>query len=100
MSEVLMKVPVVLRGKMATSLLKAAEELGMEPSVIRSQSDGFKVPQEVHEYLYPSQYEDPDETPVITSVNSIEDIPGAGDDDKPSTPAEDFGDGKDEDNDL
>lgn len=87
MSEVLIKVPVALRGKMATQLLEAAETLGLEPAVVRSQTEGFRVPTEVHEYLYPSSYENDDETPVSTQVNDEGDIPG-----ESSDPAADFDD--------
>lgn len=62
MSEVLMKLSPHVRGQMATKLLEGAEKLGMEPSVVRSQSEGFKVPEELHRYLFPSEYEDSDES--------------------------------------
>lgn len=80
MSNVLMKLTVHARGEMATKLLEAAEELGLEPGVIRSQSDGFLVPVEVHRHLFPSQY-DEDGEPVVES-NAPE----------RSDPADDFSD--------
>lgn len=58
--QVLLKMSVHVRGIMATKLLAAAEELGMDPTVVRSQSDGFKVPVELHQYLYPSEYDEGD----------------------------------------
>lgn len=80
MSNVSMKLTVHARGEMATKLLEAAEELGLQPGVIRSQSDGFLVPVEVHRHLFPSQY-DEDGQPIVES-----DAPEQGD------PADDFGD--------
>lgn len=36
----------------ATLLLAAAEELGLEPEVVRTSEDGFVVPQEVHDKAF------------------------------------------------
>jgi hypothetical protein len=58
MTDVLMKLTVHARGEMATKLLEAADTLGLDPGVVRSQSDGFLVPTELHQYLFPSQYDD------------------------------------------
>lgn len=55
-----MELTVHARGQMATKLLDAAEHLGLGPEVIRSQSEGFLVPEEVHRYLFPSEYDQPD----------------------------------------
>jgi hypothetical protein len=63
MSEVLLELNHYVRGEMATKLLAAARELGFGVSVIKSQSEGFLVPVEVHQYLFPSQYE-----PIIPPV--------------------------------
>lgn len=52
-----MELTVHARGLMATKLLDAAEHLGLGPEVIRSQSEGFLVPEEVHRYLFPSEYD-------------------------------------------
>lgn len=87
MTNVMMKVPVALRGKMVNALFEATEALGLEKSVVRSQTDGFLVPTEVHKHLFPSSYENEDETPVTTSINDEADIPGAED-----SGAEDFDD--------
>lgn len=48
-------VPHVARGKIATQLLEAADELGYPPAAIRSQTDGFLVPSLVYYHLFPSQ---------------------------------------------
>jgi len=37
----------------ATLLLAAAEELGLDPSVVQTYEGGFLVPQEVHDKAYP-----------------------------------------------
>lgn len=66
MTDVKMKLTVHARGEMATKLLEAADHLDLPRSVIRSQTSGFLVPEEVHRYLFPSLYEnegdgDPDQ---------------------------------------
>jgi hypothetical protein len=66
MSEVLLELNPYVRGEMATKLLAAARELGFPVSVIKSQSEGFLVPTEVHQYLFPSQYSTPD--PIVPPV--------------------------------
>lgn len=68
MPDVFMKLTVHARGEMATKLLAAAEELGLHVRTIRMQSEGFLVPEEVHQHLFPSQYA---EAPLV----------GTGDDD-------------------
>ena len=52
-------VPHVARGKIATQLLNAAEELGYPVAAIRSQEDGFLVPSLVYYHLFPSQIPTP-----------------------------------------
>lgn len=95
MSNVSMKLTVHARGEMATKLLEAAEELGLEPWVIRSQSDGFLVPVEVHRHLFPSQY-DEDGQPVVESdapeQAPADDTPVTEDNPQRSDPADDFSD--------
>lgn len=69
MSEVLINLTVHARGEMAAKLLEAAEELGLSPYVVKTTSEGFRVPREVHAHLFPSMYENRDEgdsDPVIT----------------------------------
>lgn len=79
-----MKLTVHARGLMATQLLEAAEHLGYGPEVIRSQSDGFKVPVEVHKYLFPSEYQDEVDEPTdfdpATSTPEEDFAPEPGDD--------------------
>lgn len=58
MPDVLMRLTVHARGSMATKLLEAADELGLGPEVVRSQTEGFQVPEELHRYLFPSQYDE------------------------------------------
>ena len=41
---------------MATKLLEAAAELGLSPYVVKTTSEGFRVPEEIHRHLFPSQY--------------------------------------------
>lgn len=65
MSQVLLKYTVHARGELATKLLEAAEHLGMSPGVVKSQSDGFLVPEELHRYLFPSAYDAVDEEPPV-----------------------------------
>jgi hypothetical protein len=57
MSNVLINITVHARGEMATKLLEAADELGLPQSVIKTTSEGFRVPTEVHQHLFPSVYE-------------------------------------------
>lgn len=54
------RVPHVARGKIATQLLEAADELGYPPDAIQSQTDGFRVPSKVYYHLFPSQVPDPE----------------------------------------
>lgn len=75
MSDVLINITVHARGEMATKLLAAAEELELSPHVVKTTSEGFRVPVEIHQHLFPSLYEDQ----------------GEGDND----PADDFSDGDD-----
>lgn len=53
---VVLKYPHVARGQLATTLLKTAEELGVDPLSVRSQSDGFKVPYAIAKHLWPSDF--------------------------------------------
>lgn len=90
----MMKMTVHARGEMATKLLDAADHLGLGPEVIRSQTDGFKVPVEVHQYLFPSMYESRDEgdsNPVTTLHADASTDPDAGETPAPEgAPADDF----------
>lgn len=61
MSDVLINITVHARGEMATKLLDAAEELGLSPYVVKTTSEGFRVPAEIHQHLFPSLYQDRDE---------------------------------------
>jgi hypothetical protein len=69
MSEVLLELDHYVRGEMVTKLLAAAEQLGFPVSAIKSQSEGFLVPTEVHAYLFPSMHADPAET-TLTTIHS------------------------------
>lgn len=63
---VLMEIDRSARGQMATRLLEAADALDLPRSVVRSKSKGYQVPEELHRYLFPSQYDDdaPEPPPV------------------------------------
>lgn len=76
MSHVLINITVHARGEMATHLLAAAEDLGLSPHVVKTTSEGFRVPVEIHRHLFPSQYSD--------------DASTAPDDEDPSDLADDF----------
>lgn len=56
--QVALKLPHGARGQYATKLLDAATYLGYPTDAVRSQSDGFQVPLEIHRYLFPSEYAD------------------------------------------
>ena len=58
MSDVLINLTVHARGQMATALLAAADDLGLSPYVVKTTSEGFRVPVEIHRHLFPSQYAD------------------------------------------
>ena len=80
MNQVMMLIPMPLRGEYANQLLAAARELGIHVREIRSQSDGFLVPEEVHRHLFPSQYADPDAEVVDTAPDpepEPEEVPDA-----------------------
>lgn len=66
--------PVAARGALATKLFEAAAELGFDVSTIKAQSDGFKVPTEVAEYLWPSEYVDPNGPDVVPDVDPDVDL--------------------------
>ena len=48
--------PHAARGDLATQLLNAAERLGYPADVVRSTSDGFRYPEGIDRYLFPSEY--------------------------------------------
>jgi hypothetical protein len=53
---VVRKWPHAARGKLANQLLESASLLGYPVETIRSTSDGFKYPEAVDRYLFPSEY--------------------------------------------
>lgn len=55
---VLIDITVHARGEMATKLLEAAEVLGLPVSVVKTTTEGFRVPVEIHRHLFPSMYEE------------------------------------------
>lgn len=50
------KWPHAARGDLATQLLAAATVLGYPTDVVRSTSDGFRYPEGIDRYLFPSEY--------------------------------------------
>lgn len=50
------KWPHAARGNIATQLLTAATVLGYPVDVVRSTSDGFRYPEGIDRYLFPSEY--------------------------------------------
>jgi hypothetical protein len=94
MSEVLINITVHARGEMATKLLDAAEELGLSPYVVKTTSEGFRVPTEIHQHLFPSMYEDRDEgdSDPVTTIHgdASTELDDSQDDQDPSDPADDF----------
>lgn len=50
------KWPHAARGDLATQLLAAATVLGYPADVVRSTSDGFRYPEGIDRYLFPSEY--------------------------------------------
>lgn len=50
------KWPHAARGSIATQLLAAAKVLGYPADVVRSTSDGFRYPEGIDRYLFPSEY--------------------------------------------
>jgi hypothetical protein len=66
-SQVMMKLTAHIRGEMATKLLEAADELDLPVTSIKSQSEGFLVPEAVHRHLFPSQYA-PAEPPIEETI--------------------------------
>lgn len=80
--QVFVNLTVHARGQMATALLAAAEELGLPVAVIRTTTEGFRVPVEVHRHLFPSQYpEQADAVPVTGTDGNLvvhtEEVPDA-----------------------
>lgn len=51
------KYPHAARGNIAGQLLAAAKELGYPLDVVRSTSDGFRYPENLDRYLFPSEYQ-------------------------------------------
>jgi hypothetical protein len=49
--------PHAARGRIVAHLFDAADVLGYQPDVIRSTSDGFKYPENIDRYLFPSEYD-------------------------------------------
>jgi hypothetical protein len=47
------EIPFDKPSKQATLLLSAAEELGLDASVVQTTEGGFRVPQEVNDKAYP-----------------------------------------------
>ena len=47
------EVPFDKPGDQATLLLAAAEDLGLDPDVVRTSEGGFLVPKKVHDKAYP-----------------------------------------------
>ena len=50
------KWPHAARGEIVAQLFDAADKLGYQSDVIRSTSDGFKYPENIDRYLFPSEY--------------------------------------------
>lgn len=48
--------PHAARGRIANRLFDAADVLGYPHDVVRSTSDGFKYPENLDRYLFPSEY--------------------------------------------
>jgi hypothetical protein len=48
--------PHAARGRIATQLFEAADVLGYPVDVVRSTSDGFRYPENLDRYLFPSEY--------------------------------------------
>lgn len=48
--------PHAARGRIVRQLFDAADVLGYPADVIRSTSDGFKYPESIDRYLFPSEY--------------------------------------------
>lgn len=100
MSQVLINITVHARGEMATKLLEAAAELGLSPLVVKTTSEGFRVPTEIHQHLFPSLYEDRDEgdsDPVVTLHGDAGTELDDNQEPEQTDPADDFGDGVPED---
>jgi hypothetical protein len=102
MSNVLINITVHARGEMATKLLEAAAELGLSPLVVKTTSEGFRVPTEIHRHLFPSLYADRDEgdSDPVTTLHSDASTELDGElDGEPeqNDPADDFGDDEPED---
>lgn len=51
------KWPHAARPQIVRQLFEAAEELGYPADSVRSTSDGFKYPENLDRYLYPSEYQ-------------------------------------------
>jgi hypothetical protein len=79
-----MNITVHARGEMATKLLEAAAELGLSPLVVKTTSEGFRVPAEIHQHLFPSLYRD--------AGTELDDDPEP----EQNDPADDFGELEDQ----
>jgi hypothetical protein len=53
---VVFKYPQAARGQMATRFLESADRLGLDRSVVRSITGGFRVPHSIAADLFPSQF--------------------------------------------
>ena len=60
--------PHVVRGELLAQIFPIAAELGYEPWVVKSQSDGFLIPSDVFAYLYPSQAPETETLNVVDPV--------------------------------
>jgi hypothetical protein len=52
------KLPHAARGDVADQIIEAADRLGYPRAALGSTSDGFKVPENIDRYLFPSDYSD------------------------------------------
>ncbi|MCA1844556.1 MAG: hypothetical protein LC792_15465 [Actinobacteria bacterium] len=59
--QVMLKLPHAARVPYAVKLLEAADHLGYPREAVRSQSDGYRVPLDLHRYLFPSEHDTSDE---------------------------------------
>lgn len=91
-----MEVDRSVRGQMATKLLEAADALDLPRSVVRSKSKGYQVPEELHRYLFPSEYADDEPQLPLGELEGMASHPASteldnGEPNPDSDPASDFG---------